>query len=74
MKYDLEMLRRLIKEKYENYSNFAKEINISKQLLSGKLTNRYDIFRDEIVIWSKKLGIPSEKMHVYFFTPLRSLV
>jgi hypothetical protein len=45
---------------------FADELNISKQILSQRMTNRTRLSQEEIVKWAKMLGIPQEEYGLFF--------
>lgn len=65
--YDYSKLRGAIKEKYNTQERFAKQLNISKAMLSCKLNNHAQFTQDEIKMATKLLNIPPNEIATYFF-------
>ena len=60
-------LRGLIREKYQTQGAFAEALGMHSTTLSKKLAGLVDWTRQEIEKACRLLGIPDEKIHVYFF-------
>jgi len=64
--FNYNKLKGRIIEKYGTMGAFADELNISKQILSQRMTNRTRLSQEEIVKWAKMLGIPQEEYGLFF--------
>lgn len=60
------LVRQIIK-KYGTQTNFAKELGITKQALSYKLSGKNGISNKDIALWCQLLDIPLEQIWKYFF-------
>ena len=67
MKFKNNKLRGKIREVFGSEREFAKNLGIGYNTLSGKLNNKYTWKQHEIYKASKILNIPREEIHVYFF-------
>lgn len=67
MAFDYSKLRGRIIEKYGSQSAFANAIGIQKHVISSRLNNRVGISKEEIIVWSEKLGISPDDYTKYFF-------
>ncbi len=67
MKFNYNKLKGKIKEKYQNQKTFAKMLKINPSTLSQKLSNSIIISTSEVIIYSKKLGIPKDEIVDFFF-------
>ena len=69
MKFDFRLLTGRIIAVYGSRQAFAEAVGISKGTLSMKLNNRSRITFEEVIKWAELLGINSEEIGLYFFTP-----
>ena len=60
-------LRGRIVEKYGTMCNFAKNLGVSRQTLSQKLTGKSELSREDIQRYSTMLEIPKDDIGVFFF-------
>lgn len=60
-------LKGRIVEKYDTMRNFAKELGISRQALSMKMTGKRQFSMDEIRHYSDLLEIPKDEIGTFFF-------
>ena len=67
MKFKNNKLRGKIKEVFGSEREFAKNLGIGYNTLSGKINNKYDWKQSEIYKASKILNIPVEEIPIYFF-------
>lgn len=67
MDFDYSKLNGKIKEIYDNQSNFAKELGMSRASLNAKLNNRFDFTQKEILKSCELLNLPKNKIYEYFF-------
>lgn len=68
MPYTYNKLRGRIVEKYGSQEMFAKEIGISQNSLSLKMTGKTGISQKDIALWADLLDIAKEDYVDYFFT------
>ena len=68
MGYSYDKLRGKIIEKYGSQENFAKELNLSSNSISKKMTGKTGFSQKDIVEWSKLLEIEPADYNEYFFT------
>ena len=61
-------LRGRIKEKFGTNASFAEALGMDSSSLSAKLNNGSPWKREEIELACELLGIPIDKVHLYFFT------
>ena len=61
-------LRGRIKEVYGTQDEFAKNIGVSTQFVSRRLTEKAEITTRDVMVWSDALGIQNDEINVYFFT------
>ena len=61
------LLRELIRQKYGTQGAFCAALGIGRTALNGKLNSRAEWTRTEMEKACILLGIPIEKMHIYFF-------
>lgn len=67
MSYNYKKLRGRIIEKYGTQENFSKEIGISPNSLSLKMTGKTGFSRDDIIKWCELLDISNDEIGAYFF-------
>ena len=67
MNYNYKKLRGRIIEKYGTQENCSKEIGISPNSLSLKMTGKTGFSRDDIIKWCELLDISSDEIGAYFF-------
>jgi len=67
MKFKNNKLRGKIKEVFGSEREFAKNLGIGYNTLSGKINNKYEWKQSEIYKASKILNIPVEEIPTYFF-------
>lgn len=65
--YKYNKLRGRIIEKFGSFGCFAKEIGLSNNSLSKKLTGKTGISQEDIEKWSDLLDIETSEYGVYFF-------
>lgn len=65
--FDYSKLRGLIREKLGSEAAFAKEMGLSSASLSGRLTGKLYFTQKDIRRACAILGIPTPKIHTYFF-------
>lgn len=63
----LSKLRGRIVERYGTNESFRKVLGISKTTMSKKMTGRTSFSQDDMVEWSKLLGIDIKNVGEYFF-------
>lgn len=68
MKFNLNKLKGLMKEKNLTQEDIAKFLNISKSTFNLKLNSNAYFSQTEIYQLGKLLGIPAEQYLDYFFT------
>ena len=66
--FDYSKLRGRIREHYKTESDFADALGIGRVSLSKRLNNALDFNRIEMLRACDLLEIPSQEMHIYFFT------
>ncbi len=67
MSYNYKKLRGRIIEKYGTQENFSKEIGISPNSLSLKMTGKTGFSKDDIIKWCEFLDISNDEIGAYFF-------
>lgn len=67
MKFNYQKLKGKITEKYKTQKTFAKMLKINPSTLSQKLSNGIIISTSEVIVYSKKLGIPKDEIVDFFF-------
>ena len=68
MKFNLNKLKGLMKEKNLTQEDIAKELNISKSTFNLKLNSNAYFSQTEIYKMAELLNIPAEQYLEYFFT------
>lgn len=68
MAFDFSKLSGLIVEKFKTRRAFARAIDWSGARVSARLNGKVPFSTDEIRLWCDVLGIPDDKVTVYFFT------
>ena len=66
--FDYRKLRKRIRERYKTERAFAEAIGIGRVSLSGRLNNRLDFSRTEIMHACEALDVPETEISTYFFT------
>lgn len=67
MSYTYSKLRGRIVEKYRTQANFAREIGISKNALSRKMSGKIRLSQEDMVQWAGLLDINRDSFGEYFF-------
>jgi len=62
------LLKELILERYGTMSKFARVIGLSDSALSHIFAGTNTLTQQNMINFSKKLGIPHDKFYDYFFT------
>lgn len=68
VQFDYDRLRCKIREKFKTEGAFAREIGIGRVSLSGRLNNKLDFSRIEIMRACAALDVPGTEISDYFFT------
>lgn len=68
MAFDYSKLEGRIIEKFKTRSAFADVLGWTKSRVSSRLNGRVAFSTDEISLWCNVLGIPADKVTLYFFT------
>lgn len=68
MKYDYTDLRQLILEKFGTCKAFGQKTGYSQVNVSHRLMGHIGLSQNDIVKWSKALGIDKSEYGRYFFT------
>lgn len=68
MAFDYSKLEGLIVEKFKTQSNFADALGWSNSRVSARLNGAAKFSTEDIKLWSNVLGIPDDKVTLYFFT------
>lgn len=68
MAFDYSKLEGLIVEKFKTQSNFAEALGWSNSRVSARLNGTAKFSTEDIKLWSSVLGIPDDKVTLYFFT------
>lgn len=68
MPYKYDKLRGRIVEKYGTQGKFAEILGISKNSMSKKMNCETGFSQEDIIVWSKLLGIEKDDYGTYFFT------
>ncbi len=68
MPYKYRKLRGRIIEKFGTQAEFAKEIGLSTNSLSQKMTGKVGLSQTDINEWSSLLEISTDQIGEYFFT------
>lgn len=66
--YNYDNLIKKIKEKFENFSNFSKNLGITEENLALKLDNKSEFEQSEIDKACDLLDIDTKEINLYFFT------
>ena len=69
MTYNYRKLEGRIVEKFGTQRNFAAAVGCWPETVTRKLTNRVAFTQAEITNWSEQLGIDTNDIVTYFFTP-----
>lgn len=69
MAFDLSELRGRIKARFGSEKEFAKAMEMTQSSLSPRLNGKIHWSADEIKLACDLLGISSEEVGAYFFTP-----
>ena len=67
MPYSYNKLRGRIVEKYGTQEKFAEALDVSKQMVSMKMTGRSSFSQKDILAWCDLLGIQHDQISEYFF-------
>ena len=67
--FDTSKLAGRIVEKYGTRSAFAEAIGVNVATISSKLRGRASISTQDIIKWSGALGIGTDDIGIYFFSP-----
>lgn len=68
MSYEYRKLRGRIVEKFQNQTNFAKVVGISKNAMSRKMSGKVRLSQEDMIQWAELLEIDKEAFGEYFFT------
>ena len=69
MEFDFSKLLGRIIEKFGTRGAFAAAMSMAESALSNRLNNKIHFDADEIVRACQLLGIDTQEIHLYFFTP-----